>query len=120
MWDQNTARSEAYRKAGSAIFGLAALMATHGTSEAATAQDVMTKMSPDQRSSYITGVVDGLATARWLADRPDATGTNCIYDWYYRQPRDQVWPLITAWFERQPDQQAGILIQVLINRECGG
>lgn len=120
MWDQNTSRSEAYRKVDNAFFGLATFMAISGAVEAATAEDVMTKMSLEQRNSYITGVVDGLATAQWLADRPDATATNCIYDWYYRQPRDQVWPLIIAWFERQPDQQAGILIQVLINRECGG
>jgi len=82
------------------------------------AEDVLNTMSQDQRHGYISGIVDGLAFARWLADRPDATGMQCIYDWYYDGGTEK-WALITQWLERHLERPVDALMYVLIERECG-
>lgn len=86
---------------------------------ALTADDVLNKMGPKESASYVNGIVEGLATARWLKDRPNADGAQCIYDWYYQEPITPVWNRVVAWFERHPDQSPGTLMHVLIKKECG-
>jgi len=81
-------------------------------------EDVLSKMSQDRRHGYISGVVDGLADARWLTDRPNGTGMQCIYDWYYGGGTEK-WALITQWLERHLDKPVDALMYVLINKECG-
>ncbi len=100
---------------------LTAAVFLSGGKEAAalTADEILNNMNSDQRFGYVSGVVDGLATARWVQDRPNAVGMQCIYDWYLQRPAADVLAEIEIWFERHRDQQAGILIHVLINRECG-
>lgn len=84
------------------------------------AGDVMTRMNAEQRISYINGMVEGLAIARWIQDRPDSSGMNCIYDWYYQKPLAPQFNLIRDFFERNPDQRPGALLHVLLNKECPG
>lgn len=85
---------------------------------AQSAGDVLNKMNSDQRFGYIGGVVEGLATARWLKDKPDQTGMQCIYNWYLSDDKKQFNTMMT-WLERHPDKPVGTLIHVLIKRECG-
>ena len=100
------------------IAAVAALFLSGKNADALTADDVLNKMSADQRISYIDGVVEGLATSRWIADKPDATGMQCIYEWYYQKPTDAVWNKVVQWLERHPEQQVGVLMHVLIGKEC--
>lgn len=100
--------------AGSVLFaGLAAEDA-----QALTAGEALKNMNDDQWFGYVSGVVDGLATARWLVERPDPSGMQCIYDWYTKRPPRKVIAEVEQWFERHPSQQAGILLHVLIDEEC--
>lgn len=85
---------------------------------AQTAGDVMNKMNSDERGSYFAGVVEGLATARWLRDRPDAEGSNCVFNWYY-EGGEETRRRIHAWLNRHPDKPVGPLFHVLIKRKCG-
>lgn len=85
---------------------------------AQTAGDVMTKMSVNERGRYFAGVVEGLAYARWLRDRPDETGFKCVYDWYY-EGGEENHRRIDAWLNRHPDKPIGPLFHVLIKRKCG-
>ena len=94
------------------------LTVTPSVAPAQTAGDVMTKMSVEQRLSYIAGVLEGLAFARWIKDKPDKAGMKCIYDWYYRDAK-KVHTGVTAWLSRHPDKLVGGLMYVLIKRECG-
>jgi len=82
------------------------------------AEDVLSEMSQDQRHGYISGIVDGLAYARWLADQPDDTGMQCIYSWYYGGGTEK-WALITQWLGRHLDKPVDALMYVLIKKECG-
>ena len=86
---------------------------------ALTADDVLNKMTPGDSASYVNGVVEGLATARWYKDQPNADGMNCIYGWYYQEPPGTAWKQVLEWFNRHPDQQVGALMHVLIKKECG-
>jgi len=86
--------------------------------KALTANEVMNKMNSDQRFGYISGVVEGLAYSRWLRDKPDRDGMDCIFNWYLKgKGRD--WNNVSSWFSRHPDKPVGALLYVLIKKECG-
>ena len=87
-----------------------------GSAQALTADDVLNKMNADQRFGYIAGVVEGLAYARWAKDRPDSTGMNCIYNWYY-QGADERSHLVDTWLRRHLDRPVGALLHVLIKAQ---
>lgn len=85
---------------------------------ALTANEVLTNMESGERFSYVSGIVDGLAYARWLAERPNEEGMQCIYGWYYSND-DSVRARILTWLERHPDKPVDALMYVLIKKECG-
>ena len=85
---------------------------------ALTANDVLNKMSSAEQTAYISGVVEGLAQARWIKDKPDQSGMTCIYNWYYKGEKD-VDRRLNVWFEKHPDKPANALLYVLIKKECG-
>ncbi|WP_171173705.1 hypothetical protein [Ruegeria sp. HKCCD8929] len=119
MRDKKLLTLRKYSQFSAMILATATFLAAGKDAAALTADDVLNNMSNDQGISYVNGVVEGLATARWLADRPEPSGMQCIYEWYYQTPIEPVWNSVVQWLERHPDQQVGILMQVLINRECG-
>ena len=86
---------------------------------ALTAQEVMDNMSSDERFAYVSGVVEGLAFARWLADDRDPLGMQCIWDWYLKSDQRTRFNQQMDWFEQHPDQQVGTLMYALIREECG-
>lgn len=103
----------------SAIMLIAAAFLSSGKEAAAlTADDVLNKMNADQRHGYISGIVDGYAYARWLSDKPDKTGMQCVYGWYYNGQTEK-WAVIEQWFERHLDKHVDALLYVLIKKECG-
>ena len=85
---------------------------------ALTAKDVLNNMSSKEQTSYVAGVVDGLAQARWINDKPDQTGMQCINDWFYNGQKKK-WNQIDAWFNKHLDKPANALLYVLIKKECG-
>jgi len=104
------------------IFTIIMAMTGITTLNQATAQsasDVLTKMKPEETTSYLAGVVEGLAAARWIKDKPDNIGMKCIYDWYYRGETEARFNRVRAWLERHPDKPVGTLMYVLIKKECG-
>lgn len=87
----------------------------------ATAQnagDVLNQMEPREQASYIAGVIEGLAFSRFLNERPETAGMQCIYDWYYESETDR-WGMIEQWLARHPERPAGAMLHVLIGRDCG-
>ena len=86
--------------------------------DALTAGDVVNKMNGDQRTSYVAGSVEAFAQARWIADKPDASGMQCIHSWFYGSS-DEKWTRINAFFSRHVDKPAAALLYVLIKKECG-
>lgn len=86
--------------------------------QALTADDVLNKMDGKEQYSYIAGVVGGLAYSRYLRDKPDKGGMNCIYDWYHADSKE-AWGRIETWFSRHKEKMVEPLLYVLIKKECG-
>lgn len=79
---------------------------------------VLNKMNADERVAYISGVIEGLAYSRFLRDRPDESGMNCVYDWFDENYKKK-WLKTKRWLARHPDKPVGVLMYVLIKKECG-
>lgn len=118
MLDRKSLRLRKYSQLSAIILagGLPAL--SGGGALALTADDVLNKMNVEERFAYVSGIVDGLAYARWLRDKPSDVGMQCIYGWYYAEDIG-VRRTIQAWFERHVDKPVDALMYVLIKKECG-
>lgn len=81
-----------------------------------TARVVMEKMTAEERYSYLAGIVEGLAYARYASDGKTRAGMQCIYSWFYddRKTAD----LIEAAFAQYPDYTPGAVVAVLAKRKC--
>ncbi|MEO1197940.1 MAG: hypothetical protein AAFX39_01710 [Pseudomonadota bacterium] len=78
---------------------------------------VATEMAPEQQYPYLSGIVEGLAHARYVADERTPAGRSCIYEWFYD---DQGTPqAILSAFARFPDYLPGAVIAAMIERRCG-
>ncbi len=75
-------------------------------------------MTSDQQVSYIAGIIEGLAYARWLKDGKNSTGMKCILNWHYAKD-SKSWTQIEAFFSRHPTRQAAPLLYILTGKECG-
>jgi hypothetical protein len=82
-----------------------------------TAGVVMEKMTADQRYSFLAGIIEGLAYARFASDGKETSGMKCIYGWFYDDPK--VTDLIYAAFKKFPDYTPGAVVAVLAKRKCG-
>lgn len=82
-----------------------------------TAGVVMEKMDTKQRFSFVAGVVEGLAYARYAKDGKQTNGMKCIYDWFYE--KDDTTQKIYAAFDRFKDYLPGAVIAALVEKECG-
>lgn len=80
---------------------------------------VLNEMDAKQRYAYVSGVVEGLAYSRFLTDKPNEEGMTCIYDWYYEGNATEQWTRITTRLKRHPDKPVGVLMHILIKKDCG-
>lgn len=78
---------------------------------------VVNEMTSDQQVSYVTGIVDGLAYARWRNGNKDSEGLRCITSWLGGET--DRWPLIDAFFAKHPTRQPAALLYILVSKECG-
>ncbi len=81
------------------------------------AKAVMTKMGSDERAGFISGIVEGLAYARYLADGKNAEGMKCIQNWYFKGETSQL-SIIEA-FDKFPDYAPANIIAALARKQCG-
>lgn len=112
---------------------ISAILAYSGLAEPAAYADdpkmdagtVMEKMEPSGRFPYVAGVVEGLAMARYQRDNEHAEGDNksvtgmkCIYGWFYDTP-GRIDSIYVA-FGKYPRYPAGLIIDLMVRKECGG
>jgi len=81
-----------------------------------TADDVMRVMNDEQRYYFISGVIAGLSTARYVKDGND-TGSACIDRWFY-DAKDSVEKIYAA-FTRFGDKSPSAILYALVSKECG-
>jgi hypothetical protein len=118
MWGILTNTQKAAAKTGAAF----AVFLAAGCGEAADAQTPMTakvvseKMSPDEYTAYVYGIVEGLAYARYIKDGKKSESRSCIRSWL----RDkESFNKIDAAFRRYPDSTPADIIGTLIAVKCG-
>lgn len=110
---------KALRIANGSAAAFVVILAGSGVAHSLTADDVLNKMNRDQKNAYVAGVVEGLAQARWIADRPESAGMTCIHDWFYGSG-DEKWHEMDRLFAQHPEKSAAGLLYVLIKQDCGG
>lgn len=82
-----------------------------------TAGVVVTKMAEADRYPFISGIVEGLAYARYKNGGEDTAGMRCIYDWFYEDKNRPEEILET--FKRFADYTAGAVLAAMIEKKCG-
>ena len=75
-------------------------------------------MGAKERGVYLAGLVDGMAQARWVRDKPNQSGVRCLNDWFYKGG-DKVQSRIEQWFKRHSEKPSNALLYVLVKKECG-
>ncbi|MBN9033811.1 MAG: hypothetical protein J0I23_28870 [Rhizobiales bacterium] len=100
--------------AGSLVFSM---QGTAFAEQQFDADKVMNQMSADERISYIAGVVEGLAGARYMKDGKKSEGMNCIYDWFY-EDKSTLRTIHDA-FGKYPTYPPGSIMDVLVKQKCG-
>lgn len=78
---------------------------------------VMNQMTAEQRAGYLAGVVEGLAIARYMKDKKQKAGMECIYSWFYEEKGNL--RLIHEAFDKYPSYPPGAIIDVLVKKKCG-
>lgn len=76
-----------------------------------------------ERTSYIMGVVEGLAYAQFRKDtlasgNKDETGMKCIYQWFYKDTMAAL-DRIEAAFRKYSDHMPALVVTALVKQECG-
>lgn len=82
-----------------------------------TAAKVLKGMQAKEQYSYLAGIVEGLAVARYMKDGKKSEGMTCIYDWFYDDK--QTLPTILSAFEKYDSYKPGAIIDVLAKQKCG-
>ena len=108
-----------YSQFSAILLGIGFIASSATGAHALTADDVMNKMTPDERTSYLAGAVEAFGQARWIADKPDASGIQCIQAWLYDDAVSAL-PRINQFFDLHPEKPASALLYVLIKKDCGG
>lgn len=88
-----------------------------------TAGNLMKEMPAGERAIYISGVVDGLAFARFRKDtlakvEKDEAGMACILNWFNKDSLATVLH-IEATFEKYADEYPPMILALMVRQECG-
>lgn len=119
MLGKNVAKLTSYSPLSAMILASVAFLAAGKDAAALTASEISENMSTDEQVAYISGVVEGLAFARWMADDRDTAGSQCIWDWFLHSDQTVRINAQMDWFEQHSDQQVSTLMYALIREECG-
>lgn len=82
-----------------------------------TAEKVMKEMDGVQRYTFVAGIVEGLAVARYMKDGKKPDGMNCIYDWFYddKTTKETIYAALAKYGSYNP----GAVVDVLAKQKCG-
>lgn len=113
-----------FQAVSGALTALAITAGAPAKAEDFTAGIVMEKMKPDERFTFLSGVIEGLAYARYVKDGKTTDGMGCIYDWFYSEgdfadQSTEAIDQIELAFLKYKDYTPGALVGALIIKRCG-
>lgn len=74
-------------------------------------------MNGGQQYTYVAGIVEGLAHARFIKDGKNVEGRDCIHNWFYQDKTTS--KKIFEAFERYPASLPGQVVGALAAVKCG-
>lgn len=77
---------------------------------------IETHLDAANRYAFMSGVVEGLAYARYVKDGKQPDGMACIYRWFYA---DGTAPKVEEAFKKFPDYMPGPIILAMTQQACG-
>ena len=88
-----------------------------------TAGFIMEKMEPKERYAYVSGIVRGMAYARFRKDTiaagsKDERGMICIYEWYEKGD-GSTYAALEHTFRNNGHYPPTVIIATLLKKECG-
>lgn len=86
---------------------------------ALTARDVTEKMTKDERSGYLSGLIDMRATMAGLSG--DANLPRCIHDAFYSKTGGNAdgWAKLYDAFAQFPAKDAPTIVYLIVKKTCG-
>ena len=84
-----------------------------------TAGVVMGKMAGGERYTFVSGIIEGLAYARFLRDGKNEEGMRCILDWFHGNNKVAM-DDIEMLFAKYPAYPPAPIVSTLIERKCPG
>ena len=99
-----------------AVLAFACALLSAAPAAAITTTDVNERMDSAEGSAFIAGAVD--MYSHMAARNGDRQRADCAVEWYFRT--DGAVAEVFGVFENTPDRDAVAVIEVLINRHCGG
>lgn len=82
-----------------------------------TTNTVLKIMSNKELNAYLSGIIDGLAYARYVQDgKKSYKGMKCISDWFYKDKKTI--PKILRAFAHFKDSFANSVVGALAAKEC--
>lgn len=82
-----------------------------------TAGVVMEMMPQADRYPFVSGIIEGLAYARYVKDGKKTDGMGCIYDWFYKK-KGRIQDIYQA-FDRFKEHLPGTIVATMVAKECG-
>ena len=98
------------------------LLGSSNAVEAAEPSTIMTagviaeKMNEGDLYTYVAGVVEGLAQARYRVDGKRTDGMSCIYGWFY--DGDRTFERIFVTFAHFKDEMPGNVVAAMAEKRC--
>jgi hypothetical protein len=87
-----------------------------------TGKLMLDELSEPEYVMFVTGMVEGMAYARFRKDTLEAgekrqDGMNCIRHWFHSKPESIL--EISDAFERHPEHTPWVVLGVMLKKECG-
>lgn len=118
MRDRKWYKLSKYQQLSIIILGMMLGNAHINEANALTSGDVLEKLSQDERYSYVSGAIEGIAYSRFLRERPNERGMKCMLNWYYDGGVES-WKIVKQWFRQHEDKTAEVVLYAILSKECG-
>lgn len=109
----------------SAVAGLGLLCANIAQADTAlTAGVILEKMSAEDRFTYYTGIIHGLAYARFRKDsiandnQKDQRGMECIENWFFDGGAESALR-IDSTLKKYPKYTVVVILSAMVKKRCG-
>jgi len=109
--------------AGAVLLGASSAFANDNKGTAMTAGVIVKKMPARERASYVMGMIDAMAYARFVKDtkakgEKDQAGMACIYDWFHKDGVERMVQIDTA-FRKYASYPSSMVVTAMVKKACG-